>query len=882
MQFEPSPRIYTLLTEALTLDPKTREELKVKRGFTDETIDILKFKTAKPENADIIKELYKKHGSAELFTCGLIDREGKPSWQFTQEGMIIIPYLGIDGKTVHFFKSHKRGGLAGSGVMPYSPFLFDQHDKDTIILCESEFKAAAMHQMGFRSVGLSGISTFASEHIDKLTMCFTGATKGIILFDTEIQDDPAFASYKEEYKSRYAQYIWSFNMGKKLEVSLARLTPTPKILIATLPESWTVNGKADIDSCVASGKTRDDFERVLLDALPPDVYQRSWNIDKKHSPWVKRRIARTFSDQNIRETGGKYYLRVVKRVKGIDNKITEWKELSNFVVKIKNTIEKNGEIYREIIIVSCYGDVSKTFTLSKTEMASFKSFKEMCLGKGDYMWKGIDNDWNSVVEHLFLETDPSHIQLLESVGRDGDNKQWTFENIIFKDDGRILKPALDGVTFWDKEKGFRLVPFNKGPMPSLSEEPIDCEEVMLKFKEAWGIKGVLAFAYTLACLFSNVVFKEYKAFPFLMLWGEKESGKSTLSDMLMSMLGFPPTHAALNISETSQVAMARTLAYYSSLPCRFDEYRVGDRKINDKQSLLRSVYNRQSASKGLRNQFGVRQIKISGNLILIGEELPPDLALQSRMIAICLNNSNRTNKSYEAVKWLYDNHNKFSNITYQILKDYKKLSEKIVIDIEETRKGLARKLAVFSNIRSQVHYATVMSALCTLFPREKTEDILSKFFDSFMETSKTSVDESLLGSFFADIVTMKIMGEPVDKYIAISLKDSNEVAMYIPGLYNAYAKFKTQRGGAQGITTEKTVRQYLRGQSYYIGNGAKRRLPVGEIKQRINCVLLRKEDKTMPTSLKELIEDAPKELEGDLGGTFAKSSPRDYYDTVDK
>lgn len=856
--FEPRPAIYTFLIDRLDLQNKTREQLKAKRGFTDFTIDKLKFKTACQENEAVVMEAVKKFGSGEVFVAGLIDKLGRPVWQLTNPDLTIIPYLDIDAKTTLFLQAHKYGSLAGMGVFPYSPLIFGDRTKDTIVLCESSFKAAAMWQMGWRSVGLAGVSTFAGENIDKLKECMIGAKKAIVLFDTEVQGDPAFASYKDNYRKRYAQHIWSFILAKRLQM----ICDGVDVRVASLPEEWTIDGKVDIDSAVAAGHTRAEFEVVLKDAVPPDPYRARINIEPKHKPWVNRRMEAAFKTNIVFEKDNSYWVRAETKQGPV------FKQLSNFVIKVKNIIEKGDDIFREIVLTSKFEDTTHPFLLTSEEMSSFKSFKEKCLSRGDFLWKGTDQDFNMVIEDIFLDTSVTPVKILDMVGRDEPHEQWVFGNMIIKDDNTIIKPDKDGITFWDSEVGYRIAPLSKigGALPKISEEPIDIETVMNAFRDAWGIVGIMAFTFVIASLFSNSIFNAYNAFPFAMIYGEKEAGKSTLAEMMMALVGFPANQAAMSLSETTQVAIGRKMSYCGSVPCCFDEFRNHEKKIEDKEAFLRSIYNRQTASKGTRESFGVREVKTAATMIMIGEQKPEDPALQSRLVPLYLANSSKTQKSWEAVRWLHMNHDKLSYVTLHAIKNYNETAKRIVKDIEDTRKGLADSGAAFNSFRVQLHFAILMATIGALFPPEQIIEIQEKFMASFVQVSNDQGNTSVLSRFFGDLVTMRIMGENVSSFLTLEKEDPNLGALYIGGLYNLWAKFKASRGGIRGLMDETTIKTYLKSQEYFVRNGAKRRVPAMEGKIRANCVIVKLAHEQTPQSIKDLFENVGYCDKGELYG----------------
>lgn len=810
------------MIENLSLSDQDRKLLKDKRGFTDETISLLKFRSTCNDEDALVKKLRETFTLSDLIASGIIEK-GKLAWSLTKPEMMIVPYLDGTGKTSYFIKSHKNGNLKGIEVEPYAKFIFDKVTSDTVVLCESEFKAAAMFQMGFRALGLGGVATFAGDNVAKLKTFLDRVQKIVILFDAETQDNPAFQNFKDHFKKMYAQHIWAYRLAVKIEYDLREEGKDKSkwdIKIATLPEEWMIEGKIDIDGAIAAGHTKDEFTEIIQSAVNPTTYRNTMKVPQKHRPWVIRQMEKAFRNEYVTIKNGCYS---VHRKQGGDT------EISNFVMKIKNTLFRQEQVYRETVLISKFEDVSRTFILAAEDFSTIHAFREVCLSKGDFSWRGTELEWQLLIEDMFLDNDTIPIHLLEFTGRDEENKQWIFENVLLKDNGKVITVSEDGSTFFDDEKGYRIVPLLATMLPKLSFDPFSVEEVFRKFEEAWGTTGVMGFAFAIASLFSNKIFDEYKAFPFAMIYGEKEAGKTTFSDAMVMMFGFTPHYTNLSISDTTVVGMGRALGYYTSLPLRFDEYRKGEKKVEDKSSFMRSVYNRQGSLKGKREEFGVRQVKSTSTVIIIGEQRPDDPALLSRMIPLYLTPTKKSDKSYQAVKWFYENQTRISNVTLQILKRYNELSKKLIFDLNDTRKSLGDLPDVQSSFRVQFHFALILSALALVLGEEVVGKYIAPIKEKFYETVHEQTETAILSKFFAGLLTMKHMNEPVTDYLTLDREDRRHGIIYFPGLYNIFSKFEAIHGRRlNGLFEQTTLKQYFGSQPYMLQERCKKQVPASK------------------------------------------------------
>ncbi len=873
----PDPVVYAELLASLTLTDQDRENLNKERGFTDDTIKKLKFKSAQKSNSQIIEFLTNKYGFGRCFECGLVDKAEQPAWQFTNDGLIVIPFLEADCTTPYFFKSHKYGSLTGADPLPYSQMIYRTVTSDTIVLCEGEFKAAAMWQMGYKAIGLGGITTFAGEYINTLCkMLYAEKPKNIIiLFDTETQEDPIFKDrYKDDYKRRYAQHIWAYIMAKKITFHM--LTEqngfSPNVTIASLPKSWEIDGKADIDGCVATGKGRREFDIVLRDSLHPDNYRRRMDVPDKFVPWINRQMARAFKSEVLFERDNCYYVREKHK--------NEWvtKEISSFNIKIKNILQYKDKVYRDVQLVNRFGDRTPPFALDPKYLSSSSAFKELGITKGDYIWKGTDAHLNILLESLQLDSDAVPIKILDHIGRLEEIKAWAFGNKILFDDGREGEPDKNG-TYWDGDNGYRISPLSDSPLPALSTEPIDVDEVVQMFHKAWGIHGVMCVAFSVCCLFSNEVFKIFKAFPFSMVYGEMGAGKSTMADICMLINGFGFDNPALNISNTTEVAMCRKLSYYSSLPVRFDEQREGNKKIEQKESMLRSIYNRQMSSKGTRDPMQVYEVKIRGIFTLSGEQRLEDPALKSRCVPLYLTRAKNDSPSYQAMQDLFKMGTKLSYISYMILKKYKELAKKFSQDMIDTRLGLNDITSIKGDFRTQQHYAMLIASLPLFLSKDLARKYQAEFFNMFKAYTTEMSHGSVLGLFFRELATMR--AEDIltfNRYCQRDDRDATKAFIYLEGLHSEWMKWRVKQGLHKGTVPLDTLKEYLKSQKYVFESRCQRRVKIGDKSVQVRMMKIDLSHVETPLGIREIYEtytEQPDESD-------SENEPRDIDDPGDE
>ena len=861
--------IYLELIRQAHLTAEHEEQLFKKRGLTKDTVSTLKIQSCGPYLEPVIEEIKKQYSLTSLLKAGIVYKNEKTVAHLLDPEKTLIPYLDETGKDIYYLKAHKQGNLPGVGIEPYCPFIVANKNgaaadvtRSYIVLCESEYKAMALWQLGFRAIGLNGVQSFSGENIFKLKPYIRPNGHAIILFDTEIQDDPTLPTYKSDQMKRYAHIIWAYKMAVRIRAHLGESvmqagTPVlqqPNVTIATLPKHWLDDeGKIDCDSALAKGKGMDHFMMVLADALDPETYKDNLDISNEDRPWVHRKLEQEHRTHIFYKRGNKYYTKKMLK----DNVVQEEK-LSNFVVQHKNTIIKDGEVFREVYLKNDLYDISETFILSAKECSNYKDFKSRCLSRGDYMWYGSERMFNNVIEGLFLEHDSNPIHIIDHCGRNDVVQGWVFDNVILKDNGAVLMKdtSEDARTFHDKGASYRTLPLRSGgSIPSLNMDPIYIEEVWYHLNQAWGLEGIEGLAFVISTLFSNEVFKVTQAFPFLMLHGEREAGKSAMTDILAAIAGFPKEQSAQNIVDTTNVALGRIMNYYSSLPVRFDEFRNDDQKTQVKTSVLRSFYNRQGTSKGLRESFGIREVNVRACFILTGEEPPDDPALFSRVIPLHIRGLKNAVTS-NSMKWLYENINKLSYITYYILKDYAENVKRFKNDFLSTIVGI-KELMVNSptyNPRAINHYAMMIAALTFVMTPEQLETYKSPLYNKLTSNTKRQEDESVVIRFFSDVFAMKHMNEPVTKYINQPMMEKRYGVIYTKAIYDLYAQYKQRHGGLKQLFSERTVKDYLKGKPYCLAASMLARVD-GAGGAHVRCAVIDLTHPQCPSDLKGLFEN---------------------------
>lgn len=712
---------------------------------------------------------------------------------------IIIPYLDKDNAP-YCLRPHKLGFKGVPSEIFQEKNLVGNPTE--VILTEGEFKAVAGMALGIPTISIPGIASFSDMHYQKLVDFFKkgGVKKIVIIFDNEVKDDPLIVGkFKANPKERHDTEFYAYYMATKLEESGFEIT------VGILPDAWRIDGKIDIDGAMKLGKIKGDILRVMYDSKPRNEYLR--DLPKEAKEVVLRKRAQKNTKGHIKKEFNRYVAQ--RRGKG---GATWDMPISNFVMKIVATHDTAEGIKREVEFVNEFGRRSGSFSIPGDSMASPDKFRKFCFDRGDFSWKGSLDDLMNIWESEFLMMDEGrYIIETDQIGWVDTEKCWVFGNVAITQGGELLTPDENGV-FWLEKRGIKPSPLlissgknsMAGGIPQLykSAGP-SAHEILEKLSQSIGKEeACVIMGWAISVAFMEEVFAYYSSFPFLFVTGRWQSGKSTVASWVMKFFGIE--QEGMSISQTTPVAIQRSLAYYSSLPVFLDEFR-NTKEVTSKNGFLRNAYNRQSAGKGVRESFGLREAKVRGTLVIAGEETPKDGALLTRCIPIFVSRAKRQADNY---KWFVTNKLRLSAFFFDILKRKKDLLPEYVRYFNEWKEAFSKD---GRDDRVAINYATVVAGYACIFG-EKDLDFagwLMKETDSMQTEFR---EEQAISVFLDDLMAMKTRKLVSDDYWVV---DEKKIYIYFHGLHNVWSQeFRKTRG--EEAFKEGSIRAYLREEPGYL------------------------------------------------------------------
>jgi DNA primase len=787
--------MYDYLLSLMSLSDKHREELKTKRGLTDDTIDKFKFVSGiKKEDADSIKEkMLEKYSEDELKSAHILLAEEDIKKGKAKEGdltytivgnRVVVPFI-TDGKCT-YLRMHKFG------LPNMTPSIYDARNTQDgpLIITEGEFKASALNQLGYNAIASPGISTFGGKNFATLEEFVVNSSheEVYIMFDGEIKSDPKLGSYKSDRLVRYDTDFWAWKICKMLSSSSS-------CNVVVWPTPWLINGKIDPDAALAAGRTRDDFDALISCSLSHKDYRESWTGEQKAVLDIK--VKRDQFKSTVFERGGEYYKRM--KVKGGEE--DEWydKRLSNFVLQIISkyqTFEENGDasIVREVKLMDSNGRPSRKAMMVASNFSSAGQFAEFAASKGDFQWLGTGDELRELVAKLYMEQDAKECEQPLTMGQIDDVRYpgMYMGNMCYLKDGTYVEADDDG-GFWRNSLYVKPDSLVQGDCAGrtpihINKDPHDWRKSLDDMCDHYGSEAPRVLTmWMLGSLMADHFFKAYGgqgSFPLMFVGGRFSSGKTTVVSQCMNFIGMGD-NPSIEMDGTTIVGIGRMLTYHSCLPVWLDETR-NTGKTQKAQSFFRNVWNRASAFKGLRNTTKVRAVDTKGTLVLSGQSLPTDAAFNERFVKVYINKDQRKGDQ-TSFKQISLAMSKVSSAAHELL-TIPHIGERLVDMYHKSVDSIQEEVA---NDRVARNYGVVLTMAHLL-------DCSSTAFNNYLfecaddsHTESVELDES---AEFLQEFAIWMMIDKVDPYEYFNYSDVLGHRCCFSKAYDQYATVKRRRG----------------------------------------------------------------------------------------
>ena len=775
--------IFEQIVQSISLLAEDRASLKEKRGFTDDVIDKMKFRSC----GEHLIEAYQGIWPKQIFSA-MCKRN------------ILIPYFDPSGRIIH--ASPHKFGFSGIPIQLYVPYPYLGSNTETMVIAESPFKALASCLMGVPAIGLNGIHSFSKNRFNEITdMLRALGTKNVVIcFDNEIKNNPNYPNYKPDFTRRYDCEFRAYVISQLL------IKEDFEVKIAILKNEWMKDGKADIDGVLAQKVDPKEYADVIASGITPYEYRKGWNLSSLHRSFMERSIDRFFYNGPISEKFNSYYVNTGKK----DVKI------SNFTISIVHTLfNERGHAERLCKFKSNYGD-SDTVVITPDIMASKMNFQKFCYEIGDYEFKGKEEDMQQIWRYIFMHQTGKTVFKLKHYGYHSDTGIWFFGNGAYKDD-RFFDADEDGIV-WVDDVGYKLLDaLTDMDSPTLSNNEnvnITIQDIFEKMSLTIGSNNAKTImGWGLGSFFMPEILQTWGVYPFLFLFGKQQAGKSTIANWISAFFGFE--QKGFNFHGSSTVGIVRMTSQMGMIPVWLEEYRAKDPNISSKNNFLRNVYDRSTILKGTKKEDEIKTYTSRSTLIISGEEHPKDAALISRCIMLPVHRDEEKMKERALpYEWLQTHKGLFSAIGHSIITNKASLWPKIKSRIVDYMQTFSKEETIKTGDRTRIHLSILAGVADTLIG---TSEEFSLHVGEMAESQELRVfNDQALNVFYEDVYNLISSGRITTKLFQI--KDIKGVTEFHFNFNVAYSEWELNFKGLRNeIPASKTALvDHIKKEKYFI------------------------------------------------------------------
>ncbi len=517
----------------------------------------------------------------------------------------------------------------------------------------------------------------------------------------------------------------------------------------------------------------------------------------------------TYLPKSIRKGGNRYFRLVERRDKEDAVEIDKYIEISNFNFEILAIYEnERWERSYQLILTNKHGKKSHPFILPGKTLIKALEFKEICFSFGNFLFSGNPADLNTIAEHEIENL--KEISVIKNKRTLGyiDKDTWLFHKQLYHK-GKVYCADENDIIRMDDNNGYQMDGHvNKiydGTPIHINEKPIDTENVFQAFadligqkKEFWGLIG-LGFAG--ACIYSDVIFKEFRQFPFLFVEGISDSGKSDFVNFLLNIFGYD-VEGIIWPSLNSKVPFLETLEDLANIPVWFDEF-ASNPKITD--ATIQGAFARLPTPKG-KKYGGTEYRKVTAPLIFTSETAPDALGLTNRCVFIPFPaQEKRTKKNVSAWQYLKENKSKLSFLLYEAICERSGAMEQCLVDkIKALKIAFQKKV---NSSRTAIIYAIAVAGLSVWGYEDSDfeEWLINSALDSAADIVK---QENTTTKFLDDVIATITVNEDYEKFFSVSPTDPNIVRLCFNVLYKEVAKFSK-------YYKKETIKKYFANSLYF-------------------------------------------------------------------
>ncbi len=313
-----------------------------------------------------------------------------------------------------------------------------------------------------------------------------------------------------------------------------------------------------------------------------------------------------------------------------------WKPVAftNFAMRVLFHMNNGMQPRRVIELVNNRGR-KKIVDIPTDKLSSRTDFKKFCEGLGNFRFFGPEQKLDMLKAYLY-ETE-NECQEISVLGWHEDGF-WAWSNGVFN--AKFSPVDMNG--FVELHEKHYYLPAGNTQQPNRTrrfsnelrfKHHIDSsrsfQEWSSLYFKVFGINGAVILTFSMACLFSDIIFNAKNFFPLLFVYGEGGSGKGSAIKMAQRIFGIPQDPLTLSGKANTDKAKIAVFAQFVNSMLLLEEYVPQ----HDTDQLLKNLWDRYGYKRRTMDMgYGTETVPIQSGVAITGNFSPSDDPLLQRLI----------------------------------------------------------------------------------------------------------------------------------------------------------------------------------------------------------------------------------------------------------
>jgi hypothetical protein len=242
-------------------------------------------------------------------------------------------------------------------------------------------------------------------------------------------------------------------------------------------------------------------------------------------------------------------------------------KLCDFAVSVNHfnleqKIERKPEYTYSLTVKG--NSISKKFDANAEELVSSKTLREMFLIRCNEAWP-FHNPASEALTSMITRSKVPTVKPLSFLGYEKENDCYVFPSFAINSTGKILTLKKDEDFFRIKHNEFLRPKIHDDlkPITPIFKTNLTCKGIYSLIHETWGMQGLTALSWVFASWFCNQIKTRLNFFPLLSLYGDTQTGKSSLTLALSRIQGFDDE--GRRMQDSTRTGVYRTMNQKSNL-----------------------------------------------------------------------------------------------------------------------------------------------------------------------------------------------------------------------------------------------------------------------------------------------------------------------------